>query len=76
MKRAPVSPSSPSTRAALAVLKELRLYEKASAGCIARLSEIIDTKMAHYANGAPMFADDGTMLDDKGNRSIFDDVDE
>lgn len=29
-----------------------------------------------YPNGAPMFAEDGTMLDDKGNRSIFDDVDE
>ncbi len=29
-----------------------------------------------HDNGAPMFAPDGTMLDDKGNRSIFDDVDE
>jgi hypothetical protein len=29
-----------------------------------------------YPNGKPMFAPDGTMLDDKGNRSIFDDVDE
>jgi hypothetical protein len=29
-----------------------------------------------YANGAPKFALDGTMLDDKGSRSIFDDVDE
>lgn len=30
----------------------------------------------HHANGAPMFAPDGgTMLDDKGNRSIFDDID-
>lgn len=28
-----------------------------------------------HENGAPMFAADGTMLDDKGNRSIFDDVD-
>lgn len=28
-----------------------------------------------YANGKPVFAEDGTMLDDKGNRSIFDDVD-
>lgn len=29
-----------------------------------------------HPNGAPMFAPDGMMLDDKGNRSIFDDVDE
>jgi hypothetical protein len=29
-----------------------------------------------YPNGAPMYAADGTMLDDQGNRSIFDDVDQ
>jgi len=29
-----------------------------------------------YPNGKPMFAPDGTMLDENGNRSIFDDVDE
>jgi len=29
-----------------------------------------------YENGAWMYSDDGTMLDDKGNRSIFDDIDE
>jgi hypothetical protein len=29
-----------------------------------------------YDNDAPMFADTGMMLDEKGNRSIFDDVDE
>jgi hypothetical protein len=29
---------------------------------------------AKHKNGAPMFAPDGTMLDDKGNRSIFDDL--
>lgn len=29
-----------------------------------------------HANGAPMFAADGMMLDDQGNRSIFDDVDD
>lgn len=28
-----------------------------------------------WANGMPMFAPDGTMLNEKGNRSIFDDVD-
>lgn len=28
-----------------------------------------------HVNGNPKYAPDGTMLDDKGNRSIFDDVD-
>ena len=27
-----------------------------------------------HPNGAPMFSKDGTLLDDKGNRSIFDDI--
>lgn len=27
-----------------------------------------------YPNGAPMYDDNGMFLDDKGNRSIFDDV--
>lgn len=34
------------------------------------------SKLAKYPNGAPMFAPDGMMLDDQGNRSIFDDVDQ
>lgn len=29
-----------------------------------------------HENGQPMWAPDGTMLDENGNRSIFDDVDE
>lgn len=33
------------------------------------------TSMKHL-NGRPKFSLDGTMLDDNGNRSIFDDVDE
>lgn len=28
-----------------------------------------------HPNGAPMFSRDGTLLDDRGKRSIFDDVD-
>lgn len=31
---------------------------------------------ARHPNGTPLFAPDGTMLDDSGNRSVFDDVDE
>jgi len=30
---------------------------------------------SRHPNGSPVFAPDGTLLDDKGNRSIFDDVD-
>lgn len=30
---------------------------------------------ATHANGKPKYAPDGTLLDDKGNRSVFDDVD-
>ena len=29
-----------------------------------------------HPNGKPLFSQDGTMLNDKGKRSIFDDVDE
>lgn len=29
-----------------------------------------------HDNGRPVFSEDGTMLDENGNRSIFDDVDE
>lgn len=29
-----------------------------------------------HKNGAPVFASNGTMLDENGNRSIFDDIDE
>ena len=36
----------------------------------------ITGKPACHANGAPMFDKSGMMLDDQGNRSIFDDVDE
>lgn len=35
--------------------------------------EFLDLK---HDNGKPMFNSDGMMLDEKGNRSIFDDVDE
>lgn len=31
---------------------------------------------AVHPNGKPKFAEDGTLLDEQGNRSIFDDVDE
>lgn len=34
-----------------------------------------EAQMKH-TNGRPKYAADGTMLDHKGNRSIFDDIDE
>lgn len=40
-----------------------------------RIAYEAEAAMKHK-NGRPMFAPDGTMLDDKGNRSIFDDVDD
>jgi hypothetical protein len=35
-----------------------------------------DQRAAKHSNGFPVFSRDGTMLDEHGNRSIFDDVDE
>ncbi len=37
---------------------------------------IPDWRDRKYENGQSMFSADGTMLDEQGNRSIFDDVDE
>lgn len=39
------------------------------------LAKVKLAKFVRHKNGAPMFSADGTMLDDKGNRSIFDDID-
>jgi hypothetical protein len=44
-------------------------------GQIARVHYAEDALMKH-PNGAPMFAPDGMMLDENGNRSVFDDVDQ
>ncbi len=44
-------------------------------GEAARAAYAVEASMKHK-NDAPMFAPDGTLLDDKGNCSIFDDVDE
>lgn len=42
---------------------------------IAEMQDAVPHSGRRHANGAPMFAADGMMLDDQGNRSIFDDVD-
>lgn len=34
-----------------------------------------DERQAKYPNGNPKFAHDRTLLDERGNRSVFDDVD-
>ncbi len=36
---------------------------------------VYEWDLTRYTNGMPKFAADGTMMDEKGNRSIFDDVD-
>lgn len=45
---------------------------------LSRARDILNQLRARtvYPNGNPKFADDGTLLDEQGNRSIFDDVDE
>ncbi|MBZ9600702.1 hypothetical protein [Phyllobacterium chamaecytisi] len=35
-----------------------------------------DQRATKHPNGFPVFSRDGTMLDEHGNRSIFDDVDQ
>lgn len=35
-----------------------------------------EQRATKYPNGQPMWSPDGTMLDEYGNRSIFDDVDQ
>lgn len=58
----------------MAIKSESELAQKK----IVRIVEDLRTdeeRQAKYPNGKPMFSPDRTMLDDKGNRSIFDDVD-
>lgn len=50
---------------------------------VVRLDEINSLKRelyriegTRYANGQRMYSDDGTMLNERGTRSVFDDVDE
>lgn len=43
---------------------------------LASLARRIEQTSQRYPNGRPKFSLDGTMLDEKGNRSIFDDIDE
>lgn len=42
----------------------------------ATLAAYAEDAARRHPNGKPVFAKDGTMLDENGNRSIFDDVDE
>jgi hypothetical protein len=51
--------------------------EMASASILRHVEDLRtdEERQAKYPNGQRMFSEDRTMLDDKGNRSIFDDVD-
>ena len=42
---------------------------------VATLWQEVCEEMRLHPNGAPKFDDDGVLLDQNGNRSIFDDVD-
>ena len=58
---------------------EIKTESPAATTSILRLVEDLRTdeeRAAKYPNGKRMFAEDRTMLDEKGNRSIFDDVDQ
>lgn len=57
----------------IAVMHGVDGYDIDRLGSLARR---IEHTQKRYPNGRPKFSLDGTMLDDKGNRSIFDDVDE
>lgn len=50
-------------------------FDSATARRIASSIRVRGLKDKKHPNGNPMFAPDGTMLDEHGNRSIFDDVD-
>lgn len=39
-----------------------------------KVADYVDERVL-YPNGAPRYAPDGMMLDQSGNRSVFDDVD-
>lgn len=54
--------------------KELKQKQAERQKKIDKLPE--DWRTQTHPNGRPMWSPDGTLLDDKGNRSIFDDVDE
>lgn len=50
-------------------------YAAADEAFLADLEILLISSLRH-SNGAPMFAEDGTLLDERGNRSIFDYVDQ
>jgi hypothetical protein len=57
---------------------EIKTESSMASASILRLVEDLRTdeeRQAKYPNGQRMFSEDRTMLDEKGNRSIFDDVD-
>lgn len=62
-----------------AEIVEIRTESEKVEKSILRLVEDLrtdDERAAKHPNGQRMFSEDRTMLNDKGNRSIFDDVDQ
>jgi hypothetical protein len=56
--------------------ERIQIHDLPAGEVAQRMWERYEQPQVHYPNGAPMFAPDGMMLDEQGNRSIFDDVDE
>ena len=56
---------------------EVKTHSDAAKVTITRLDVRTDEqRAAKHPNGAPKWSPDGTLLDENGNRSIFDDVDQ
>jgi hypothetical protein len=55
---------------------ERKKYETASRALQCLTKNVPNWRTARHENGTPMYSLDGTLLNDEGDRSIFDDVDE
>lgn len=59
-------------------IMEIKTESEMASAAVLRPVEDLRTdeeRAAKYPNGQRMFSEDRTMLDERGNRSIFDDVD-
>ncbi|MBB3743859.1 primosomal protein N' [Rhizobium sp. BK591] len=68
------------TKRGEAKVKIVEIKTESEMAAVAALRPVEDLRTdeeraAKYPNGQRMFSEDRTMLDEKGNRSIFDDVD-
>ena len=72
-----VETSRGETKATIVAIKaESDLAERSVLRFVAEDVRTDEQRAVKHPNGFPVFSRDGTMLDEHGNRSIFDDVDE